>query len=307
MTLRFLPGPATLSGMSTTTHRRFHPVAGPLKVHGGKGAHGDKLARWIVSLMPPHRRYVEPFAGGLAVLRARGPADRRLWLADNGDDRGVAEVVNDLDGTLANFWRVLGDPALFAEFCRRVEAVPFGRPFWEAARDHAHGQDPVADAVALFVLVRQSRQGERKCFATPSPARNRGGMDERSSAWIHAVEGLAKVHARLFRVVVENMDALDLIRREDGPGTLFYCDPPYLHGTRTARRAYGPFEMTDAQHRELLDVLRRVKGKVMLSGYPNPLYDGALAGWTRHTMGVPNHASSSRRKRKMTEVLWCNF
>jgi DNA adenine methylase len=160
---------------------------------------------------------------------------------------------------------------------------------------------------ALFVLARQSRQGLRKCFATPSPGRNRGGMDERSSAWLSAVEGLPEVHARLCGVVVEERNALALIHQEDGPGTLFYCDPPYFHPTRTARKAYGPFEMTEAQHRELLAVLLWVKGKVMLSGYANDLYDEALAGWTRDTFDVANHASGSRTKRKMTEVLWCNF
>ena len=36
----------------------------PLKYHGGK----TNLARRIVELMPPHLHYVEPFAGGLAVL-----------------------------------------------------------------------------------------------------------------------------------------------------------------------------------------------------------------------------------------------
>jgi DNA adenine methylase len=289
----------------SNTH--FSPVAGPLKVHGGKGAHNGKLARWIVSRMPRHRRYVEPFAGGLSVLLARDPDDRRLWLADNGDDRGVAEVVNDLDGTLANFWRVMGDQALFPEFVRQARAIPVGRPFWEAARVHAHGQDPVADAVALFVLARQSRQGLRKDFATPSPGRNRGRMDERASAWLSAVEGLAEVHARLCRVIVEEMDALHLIPQEEGHGTLFYCDSPYLQSTRTAPGAYREFEMTEADHRELLEVLLACKGKVMLSGYPNDLYDRALAGWTRHAFDVPNNASGARAKQRMTECIWCNF
>jgi DNA adenine methylase len=91
------------------------------------------------------------------------------------------------------------------------------------------------------------------------------------------------------------------------PWSLFYADPPYPHGTRMAPRAYGPFEMTEADHRDLLDVLRQVKGKVMLSGYPNPLYDGALSGWTRHTFDIANHASGNKTKGRETEVLWCNF
>jgi hypothetical protein len=38
----------------------------PLKVHGGKNAHNGQLAKWIVSLMPPHRTCVEAYAAALA-------------------------------------------------------------------------------------------------------------------------------------------------------------------------------------------------------------------------------------------------
>jgi DNA adenine methylase len=132
-------------------------------------------------------------------------------------------------------------------------------------------------------------------------------MNGNVSEWLSAVEGLPAVHARLIRVAVENKPAVALIREHDGPGTLFYCDPTYLPSTRTARKAYGAFEMTEGEHRELLDVLRRCKGKVMLSGYPSRLYDEALAGWDRHPFDVPNQASGAKVKGRETEVLWCNF
>ena len=82
---------------------------------------------------------------------------------------------------------------------------------------------------------------------------------------------------------------------------------PYLPQTRTARKVYGDFEMTEAGHRELLDVLRACRGKVMVSGYDNGLYDDLLADWRRETFDVPNNAAGGRTKRRMTEVLWCNF
>jgi hypothetical protein len=75
---------------------------------------------------------------------------------------------------------------------------------------------------------------------------------------------------------------------------------------RTARRAYA-FEMTEADHRELLDVLRRCRGRVMLSGYPSRLYDQALARWSRWTFELPNNAAGGERKGRETEVLWMNF
>jgi DNA adenine methylase len=283
--------------------KRYRKPPAPLKTHGGK----TYLARRIVGLMPPHLHYVEPFAGGLAVLLARDPEDRRLWLADTSDQRGVSEVVNDLDGRLVNFWRVLEDEDLFRRFQRRVGAIPLARGRWEAAHNHVSNGDPVADAVAFFVDCRQSRSGLRKGFTPLTRNRTRRGMNGNVSEWLSAVEGLPAVHDRLRHVAVENMPAVELIRREDEPSTLFYCDPPYLHSTRTARKAYGTFEMTEAQHQELLDVLRQCKGKVMLSGYPSKLYDDTLAEWTRHTFDLPNQASGAKTKGREIEVLWCNF
>jgi DNA adenine methylase len=281
-------------------------IPSPLKWHGGKGAHQGKLANWIVGLMPPHLHYVEPFAGGLAVLLARDPDDPRLWLPG---EKGVSEVVNDLDGRLVNFLRVLRDEQSFALFCRQVEAIGLSRAEWEATQAHEYGQgDPVADAVAFFVCCRQSLAGRMKGFTPLSRTRLRRGRNGNVSEWIGAVEGLAAVHARLWgRVAIEHMPAVELIRREDGAGTLFYCDPPYLHQTRTARKVYGDFEMTEAEHRELLDVLRSCRGKVMLSGYPSELYDATLADWRREVEDVPNNASGAKNKDRETEVLWCNF
>src|SRR5437016_2684503 len=92
----------------------------PLKWHGGK----FYIAPKIVALMEPHLHYVEPYAGGLAVLLARDPADPQLWKARGSSHYGVSEVVNDIDGRLINFWRVLRDEASFERFQRIVEAIP---------------------------------------------------------------------------------------------------------------------------------------------------------------------------------------
>jgi DNA adenine methylase len=275
----------------------------PLKRHGGK----SYLAARIVALMPPHVHYVEPFAGGAAVLLARNPNDPRFFLSDHRDHQGVSEVINDLDGRLTNFWRVLGDIGLFAQFQRRVEAIPLSRPEFEKALEHEYGNDPVADAVAFFVENRQSRQALGRDFVTHVKSRVRRGMNDHASAWLSAVLGLPAIHERLKRVVVENRPALDVIREHDSNGAFFYNDPPYLHETRTATDAYGNFEMTEADHRELLDVLLHCQGKVMLSGYANELYDKMLAGWRRYVFDPPNNAASGKEKRRMEEVIWCNF
>jgi DNA adenine methylase len=291
--------------MKTTTTRRPRRIAGPLKTHGGK----SYLAAKIVDLMPRHLHYVEPFAGGLAVLLARDPEDPRLWVGGSSDLRGVSELVNDLDGWLINFWRVLRSEELFPRFLRQVQAMPFSREEWQTARDHVSQGDPVADAVAFFVHCRQSLAGRRKGFTGITRNRTRRGMNGNASEWLSAVDGLPDVHARLWGrgVIIENLPAVELIRREDTADTLFYCDPPYPHETRTAKSAYREFEMSEADHRELLAVLLACQGKVMLSVYPSRLYEEMLTGWTRHTFDLPNHASGAKTKRRATEVLWCNF
>ena len=108
------------------------------------------------------------------------------------------------------------------------------------------------------------------------------------------------------RVAVLDRDALDVIRQQDGPNTLFYCDPPYLHETREATDAYL-HEMTAEQHQALLEVLLAVEGKVILSGYPSVLYDTALAGWRWHEIDIASHGAGGRKKAREVEVLWCNF
>ncbi len=243
------------------------------------------------------------------MLLARDPADRRLWLADSGEKSGVSEVVNDLDGVLMNFWRVLRDEATFAQFRRRLGATPFSHAEWDAASRHTYGSgDAVADACAFFVHCRQSMAGRRDRFTPLTKARTRGGMNADANAWWSAVEGLVEVHARLRGVVMECRPALEVIQQQDSPVTLHYADPPYVSSTRAAGASeYGAHEMTDAQHAELLNVLRQVRGKVMISGYPSDLYERALGGWNRHTFDVANAAASGKVKARECECVWTNY
>jgi DNA adenine methylase len=273
-----------------------------LKWHGGK----HYLAPKIVALMPSHLHYVEPFFGGGSVLFARDPDEPSLFAGNVAKLRGVSEIVNDINGRLINFWRVLQDPERFERFRRTVEAIPLARAEWQKAHDHTYDQDSVADAVALFVDARQSLAGRMKGFTPLTRTRTRRQLNGNVSEWLRAVEGLPAIHTRLRRVAIENVPALKLIEREDTPQTCFYCDPPYLHETRATTKAYH-YEMSEADHQALLAVLVRCKGKVMLSGYPSELYDRTLASWKRHTFDMPNHAAGGDAKNRETEVLWCNF
>jgi DNA adenine methylase len=266
-------------------------VNGPLKWHGGK----HYLAKRIVALMPPHIHYVEPYAGGLAVLLAKDP-------------EGISEVVNDVDHELMNFWYVLKNEELFPEFVRVCRATPFSERDWrEAVEGVTIYTSLIGRAWAFFVRCRQSLAGRMKSFAPLSRTRTRRGMNEQAAAWLSAVEGLPAVHERLRRVVVLNRDALDVIKQQDGPDTLFYLDPPYMSDTRSSPNVYA-HEMTEQQHADLLALLASVKGKFCLSGYRCGMYDAAAAGkWHRTEFDLPNNSASGDTKQRRTECLWANF
>jgi DNA adenine methylase len=134
-------------------------------------------------------------------------------------------------------------------------------------------------------------------------------MNEQVSSWLSAVEGLPEAHERLKRVLILNRPALDVIKQQDGPNTLFYLDPPYLHETRTATKCYGEYEMSETDHQKLIQVLAKIKGKFLLSGYHSKLYDNSavMFGWNCEEIRIPNNASGAKEKRVMTECVWRNY
>ena len=99
-------------------------------------------------------------------------------------------------------------------------------------------------------------------------------------------------------MVIENKDALSVIKDHDSKDTLFYVDPPYVAATRVAIEGYR-CEMTDGEHQKLSETLRNVKGMVVLSGYSSPLYDQLFDGW--RCAAVETHGDSASKR---TEVLW---
>jgi DNA adenine methylase len=279
----------------------------PIKWHGGK----HYLANWIIGNMPPHLHYVEPFFGGGSVLLARD--SDRDWLSAGGEklpsyNRGCSEVVNDLHGELTNFWRTLQDPADFDVFRRRVELTPLSEVEWSDAGETPDESDRVGRAVHFFIRARQSRQGLMKDFATLSRNRTRRRMNEQVSSFLTAIEGLDDIHTRLKSVVILRKDACQVIEQQDGPHTLFYCDPPYLQETRVTTTAYA-HEMTESDHERLLHTLGEIEGKFLLSGYTSRLYDdyAATKGWHRSDRMIDNKASGRKQKEQKCECLWSNY
>jgi DNA adenine methylase len=247
-----------------------------VRYHGGKWL----LAPWIISYFPAHRIYVEPYGGGGSVL-LRKP-------------RARAEVYNDLDGEIVNLFRAARDHG--EDLRRALELTPFSRDEFKASYEPS--EDPLEQArrtvVRAFMGFGSNSHNRATGFRSNS---DRSGTTP-AMDWRHYPGEFGAIIERLQGVVIENRDALEVIQIHDSPATLHYIDPPYVSDTRDAGKDYR-HEMTDADHEQLASVLREVKGAVIVSGYPSPLYEDLYSGWTRAEQAALADGAAPR-----TEVLW---
>jgi len=256
----------------------------PVKWHGGK----YYSSKWIIDQFPPHRVYLEPFGGAASVLLNKEPC---------------VEAYNDLDERITRLFRVLRDHG--DDFMAKASLTPYSEVEFNIAKDYPPHASDVTKAWCDFVRWRQSRGGQGKSFSCTTK-RARGGRAGDVNAWWTAIEGLPQIIERFRSVELLQMPAIHAIEKFDDPDALIYCDPPYLHSTRTSPSVYG-VEMDEAEHRELASVLNACKSKVIISGYPSGLYDRLFKDWRTLTKEIANHASGSKIKGRETECLWLNF
>jgi DNA adenine methylase len=251
-----------------------------LRWHGGKWM----LAPWIIGLMPPHRCYVEPFGGAASVL-LRKP-------------RAYAEIYNDLDGDVVNLFRVLRSDRA-GELVEALRLTPFARD--EFGEAYQAADCPVERSRRLVIRSFMGFGSNGHNRATGFRANSSRSGTTPAHDWSNYPDALELTIERLRGVVIENRDAKDVMAAQDGPETLHFVDPPYVFSTRADLSKDYAHELSDSDHAELLAFLRTLKGAVMLSGYPSPLYDDALGDWRRIERKALADGARAR-----TEVLWMN-
>lgn len=256
----------------------------PISYYGGK----QTMLKHILPLVPNHTLYTEAFCGGAAMMFAKPPV--------------AAEVINDINGELINFYVVAKSypELLIAEINKTLHA----RDHYDRANSIYKAPDnytAIERAWAIWVLSKHS-------FASKLGASF--GFDLKGvtakkirNAKDNFTEMLCR---RLDRVTIENDDALKVIARYDCVGAFHFVDPPYV-GSNCGHYAdtFG-----DDDLRVLLSLLASVKGKFMLTMFPNDDIE-ALAtahGWTIHRITRTISASVSiENRRKQEEWIVCNY
>jgi DNA adenine methylase len=238
------------------------------------------LAELIVAQFRKHYHYVEPYFGSGAVFFTKPVSPH--------------ELVNDVDGQVVNFFRVLRDQT--DDLLFTLEATPWSRTEYDAS--HIRTGDDLEDARRFVTRIWQAHASDT---SKKTGWKNRGSKQSArgmSVRWQRVPSELSELATRLKDAEIENRPALDVIRRFSTNNTLIYADPPYLPETRT-QRMYA-YEMDPDDHHEMLVALCAHPGPVVLSGYGNPLYEEYLGSWDKVLVKPPKVEKQATR----LEVLW---
>lgn len=252
-----------------------------LRYPGGK----YRIAKWIISHFPQHDFYVEPYGGAGSVLMQK--------------PESKGEIYNDIYGDAVNVFRVLRDPEQAQELERLIRLTPCSYEEYKFAYEFC--EDPVERArrtiYRSFMTI--GADGVLRHNAGFRGLKNLETVVTAAQEWARYPDVIQKFTKRLRNVLIENRDALYVLKIYDKPTTLFYVDPPYVMSTRTKRTALYAQEMTDEDHLELAKVLHALKGMVVLSGYPSALYDQLYADWRK----VLKSATTQNGKGRV-ECIW---
>jgi DNA adenine methylase len=251
-------------------------MIGPLPYIGGK----NRLAKRIISLLPEHTTYVEPFAGGAQVFFHKEPSE--------------VEVLNDLDGEIVNFFRVC--QWHYQELVRCLAYCPASRKLHElfAAAAPTTLTD-IQRATRFFYLQKNSFGGlvVRQRF-------HYGVIQRPNYNPSRIPETIEQAHRRLQHVQIESLPYEQILERYDRPTTLFYLDPPYWE-RRLYRHNFSEQDFIGLERR-----LHLIRGKFLLSLDDHPEVRKLFGHW--HLMPI-DIAYTAQRKvgKRFRELLISNF
>jgi DNA adenine methylase len=268
---------------------QVNEVRSPLRWTGGK----FYVADWIVSLMPKHRIYVEPFFGAGWVFFRKPKSE--------------VEVINDIDDRVYALFKVLSDEKLFQEFVERIWFVGASEKlYYEMLERLRSGElDLVDKAVAFFYVDRFCLSGNLTEQFLIYKSHNK------ASAYEGVKDRLLAIHRRLRGVTILNRDWKEVVMKYDGEETWFYLDPPYVLETRPGSEGIYAHEMSDKEHEKLIDICLGLKGKVVLSGYQNEIYRRLEEnGWIRLDKEVVLRSvvvQKGQERPNRVESVWLNY
>ena len=261
----------------------------PIKYFGGKGTMFNKIIDYFPK-RETYDTYIEPFGGSFSIGLKRDPVE--------------IEMYNDLDQNVFALYKVLSDPQMFKEFKEKCDLVLYSEDirayFIQQLKNP--GNTMVEQAFYFFYVNRTSHNG---VGGFSKNVYIRRGMSKSVSDFLSAIDRLPELHDRLSRVIVTNMDGIELIGKHNAPHVFIYCDPPYEQSTRTSTRY--TVDMDREGHIKFLNTIMESKAKILISGYDCELYNKLSEnGFTKVSFQVKTIDGKFKPKTK-TEYLYYNY
>jgi len=255
--------------------------------YGGKSYHLE----FLYSHFPEHICYVEPFGGSAVVILNKKSSK--------------VEVYNDIYSDVVNFFRVLREQP--EELIRQLELTPYSREEHKLSKVMDNTISDIERARRFFVATRQSIASVIDNDWSYNILAHNQQHAITVDHWNNSIHKLSAVASRLKHIQIENLPAIDVIKKYDNPNTFFYCDPPYVMDTRKTEKGYN-HEMTEEQHIELSEILHNVKGKFAISGYNGELYTELYKDCYFYQKETKSFAAVVKTEdKKRTECLWTNY
>lgn len=258
-------------------------IRSPFKWVGGK----SKLRKTIIAMLPPHECYVEVFAGAAWVLLAKPPSK--------------VEVLNDLDGEVVNFFRVVKERP--EELISSFEWDLVSREEFERLRDtDLASLDSVARAHRFYYLIMAGWGGELHSPRFQTSISDGGHGNRLIGALKHLRERIEPVHERLRTVIIECLDWPKCMDRYDDERTVMYLDPPY-----PGNKCNYQFNLRGWEdHRRIAERMRQAKAQLLLTTYDLPVLRELFADFhitpVQFAAGMPG-----KDGRKNKEIIVTNY
>lgn len=262
--------------------RPYRPV---LSYQGGK----FRIAKWIISFFPKHKVYCESFGGSGSILMQK--------------PKSITEIYNDINSQVYDVFKLLRDKDKALELQRRLEFTPWSRQEYYESQYIDETDDDIEKVrktiVSAFMGISAASVSRKFSGFQTSICKDKMRLWN-TKGWPSYIKCIPLFVERLQSVVLENKHAKDIIQQYDYSSTLHYVDPPYVTSTwnKIDRKAYKKI-LTDNEHNELLQLLKTIKGYVILSGYDNDLYRDILADWH-----VEQKETINQKNEKRVESIW---
>lgn len=226
------------------------------------------IARQLVSMIPEHHSYVEPYFGSGTILFNKPVSN--------------IETINDLDSDVTNLFLCIQEDS--ERLSRMIMTTPFSREVYDSAFNFEEiiGEEPYWKAL-LFLIKCWQGHGFRTNGYKVGWKNDVVGR-ERAYAlwnWYRLPKWIIDIAERLRKVQIENRPAIEVIERFNYKNVFMYLDPPYVLGTRNGKQY--KHEMSNAEHEDMLKKILQSDAKIMISGYESDMYNDYLKNWTKKT------------------------